>query len=73
MDVQGVYKQAVKQQEDTVAGILKVAAKQEESMQRELERRNKALACKKLNRQLNMEARMEYVCENRKQARPFIS
>lgn len=57
----------MKQQADTVAGILAAAAKQEESVQREMERRNKELARKKLNRQLNMEARMEYVCENRKQ------
>lgn len=65
--MQGVYKQAVRKQEETVAGILKRTAAQEESMAKEMERRNKVLASKKLDRQLNMEARMEYVCENRKQ------
>jgi hypothetical protein len=65
--MQDVYKQAVKQQEDNVAAILKQAAAQEESLQREMERRAKELAKKKLDRQLNMETRMEYVCENRKQ------
>ena len=47
--LQEVYKQAVRKQEETVSAILKQAAKQEESMQREMERRNKArhhrLAC----------------------------
>lgn len=65
--IQDVYKQAVRQQEDTVASILKKAAEQEEIMQKEKERRNKELARKKLLRQVNMEFRMECVDTHRKQ------
>lgn len=65
--VQDVYKQAVKRQEDTVAAILKKASEQEARMAIEAERRNKVLAHKKLERQLNMEHRMECVDTSRKQ------
>jgi hypothetical protein len=65
--IQDVYKQAVKQQEDTVASILKKSVEQEEIMQKEMERRSKELARKKLLRQVNMEFRMECVDTHRKQ------
>lgn len=64
--MQGVYKQAVKKQQDTVEAILHKAAEQEESMAREAARQAKELARKKLLRQLNMEHRMECVDTSRK-------
>ena len=61
-----MYQQAIRQQEETVSGILAQEAKREGNMQREAERRKRELSKAKLERQLNMEARMEAVCENRK-------
>lgn len=64
---QEVYKQAEQKQADTVAGILAKARAQDESMARDAARREAALSRKKLERQLNMESRMEAVDTNRKQ------
>eukprot|EP00892_Ulva_mutabilis_P002008 jgi/Ulvmu1/11808/UM080_0019.1 len=62
-----VYQQSVKQQQDRVNSILKKAAEQDASMERERERRNKELSRRKLVRQLNTEYRMECVDTSRKQ------
>jgi coproporphyrinogen III oxidase-like Fe-S oxidoreductase len=65
--MQEVYSQAVKKQADRVSRILKKASEQQNSMEREQERRSKALARRKLLRQLNAEYRMECVDTNKKQ------
>lgn len=65
--LQEVYKMAVTKQQKKVSAILHKAAEQEEVMRKEQLRRDELLSQKRLNRQLNMEYRMECVDTNRKQ------
>lgn len=58
---------AVTKQQKKVSAILHKAAEQEEVMRKEQLRRDELLSQKRLNRQLNMEYRMECVDTNRKQ------
>ena len=53
--------------DDRIKALLLRAAEQEESMRKEMELRQKAMARSKLHRQLNMEYRMECVDTHRKQ------
>lgn len=67
VSLQEVYSQAMKQQSDRVASILKKAALQQDSMQLQRNKVCKELARRKLQRQLNAEYRMECVDTNQKQ------